>query len=66
MKKEKKNRSLQIQPEETKVKVIRPSPIPLYAVAACWVLYALLFPLSRLTDFFIVSCISLAEHGLAI
>ena len=60
MKKEKKNRSLQIQPEETKVKVIRPSPIPLYAVAACWVLYALLFPLSRLTDFFIVSCISLA------
>ncbi len=63
--KEKKNRSqrsLQIQPEETKVKVIRPSPIPFYAAAACWVAYALLLPLYRLTDFFIVTCISLAGY----
>lgn len=60
--KEKKSRSLSIQPEENKVKVIRPSPIPFYAAAACWVIYALLLPLYRLTDFFIVSCISLAGY----
>lgn len=60
--KEKKSPSLTIQPEETKVRVIRPSPIPFYAAAASWVIYALLLPLYRLTDFFIIACISLAAY----
>ena len=51
---------LHIQPESHQVTVVHPSPIPFYAVAVCWVIYALLFPLYRLSDFFIAACISLA------
>lgn len=49
--------------KQTKSKPKRPkverSPIPYYAAGFIWVLYALIFPLYRITDFVIVGAISL-------
>ena len=62
----KKNTShnpLKIQPDSTKTQAVRRSPVPIYAAAACWIIYALLFPLYQLSDFFIISGISLAAFG---
>lgn len=52
--------SPKIQPDSTKIKVIQRSSVPFYAAAVCWIIYALLFPLYRLSDFFIIGAISLA------
>lgn len=41
-----------------KKKIVHKSAVPLYAAAAVWVLYALLFPLHRLTHFAVVILLS--------
>ena len=59
----KNQEQLKIQPEQNKLQAVRRSPVPFYAAAACWILYALLFPLYQLSDFFIITGISLAVFG---
>lgn len=54
------NQDLKIEPDSTKIKTVHRSPVPFYAAAVCWIIYALLFPLYRLSDFFIITVISLA------
>jgi len=39
-----------------------PSAIPVYAVGAVWILYALLFPLYRLSHFLIATALSVAAY----
>ena len=46
-------------------KIIHKSAIPLYAAAAVWVLYALLFPLHRVMHFALVAAASLVAYFVA-
>ena len=39
-------------------KVRRKSPVPIYGIGAVWVVYALLFPLYRMSDFLIAAVLS--------
>ena len=48
-----------------KKKIVHKSAVPLYAAAAVWVLYALLFPLHRLTHFVVVILVSALAGGIA-
>ncbi len=48
-----------------KKKIVHKSAAPLYAAAAVWVLYALLFPLHRLTHFIVVILASALVGGIA-
>ena len=48
-----------------KKKIVHKSAVPLYAAAAVWVLYALLFPLHRLTHFVVVVLVSALAGGIA-
>lgn len=48
-----------------KKKIVHKSAVPLYAAAAVWVLYALLFPLHRLTHFIVVILVSALAGGIA-
>lgn len=44
--------------------IIRKSAIPVYAVAACWLLYALVFPLYKFWHFILVALISVGAYFL--
>lgn len=46
-------------------KIVHKPAAPLYAAAAAWVLYALLFPLYRVGHFVIVLAASAAVYGIA-
>ena len=46
-------------------KIVHKPAAPLYAAAAVWVLYALLFPLYRVGHFVIVLAASAAVYGIA-
>ena len=48
-----------------KKKIVHKSAAPLYAAAVVWVLYALLFPLHRLTHFIVVILASALVGGIA-
>jgi len=61
--KNKNQEQLKIQPQQNKLQAVRRSPVPFYAAAACWIIYALLFPLYQLSDFLIIAGISLAVFG---
>jgi len=38
-------------------KIKKPSPVPLYGTALIWLVYCLIFPLYRLSDFFILAAV---------
>ncbi len=40
-------------------KIVKKSPVPLYSVAALWVIWALLFPMYRLENFIVLTAVSL-------
>ncbi len=40
-------------------KIVKKSPVPLYSVAALWVIWALLFPMYRLGNFIVLTAVSL-------
>lgn len=41
-------------------KIRKKSPVPIYGIGAAWVLYALIFPLYRISDFLIAAAVSVA------
>jgi 5-bromo-4-chloroindolyl phosphate hydrolysis protein len=62
-KKNNKTEQLNTRTKSGELQAARRSPAPFYAAAACWILYALVLPLYRLSDFFIAAAISLAAFG---